>query len=394
MLVYVLLRFGTFSSSDLLRLAKGVAICSETGAYIYRAVIGSGVTLLSMTGSKRWQASSTKAKSGGTTRSVVTASSGTTVQRQIHFSGLKRSLQKRLPREGDNVVFTVHGGDKGSEARDTRRTSMTSHPKPPLKTWDVEAKISACICAAKVLAGGNARRLQALIPLLLTHNGLPGIRIPPQAFGTLFPYTSKPPRGHQPSRQNKVQPRSEDLQEEVEIVEEDEEEEDELVDLEESDSDQPLPPVELPPAEEVGWETPKKKKKKTNSTSTTLPAEAEPTSQPSPQTTDHYLLRRKKQGTRREDTPPKKLTFSDVIQKGYGADNDPEPSPPTGPPWRTRHLVIHPTPDTNIDAAALPDKTMPPPRTSTAPPLLKTRSSSQHSTILRLGQAPVILLSY
>ncbi|XP_045101322.1 cold shock protein CspA-like [Portunus trituberculatus] len=52
----------------------------------------------------------------------------------VHFSGLKRSLQKRLPREGDKVHFTVHMGDKGPEARETERTSSASHQKPPLRT--------------------------------------------------------------------------------------------------------------------------------------------------------------------------------------------------------------------------------------------------------------------
>ncbi|XP_045136296.1 Y-box-binding protein 2-like [Portunus trituberculatus] len=269
-----------------------------------------------------------------------------------HFSGLKRSLQKRLLREGDKVVFTVHGGDKGPEARDTVKTSSASHPKPPLRTWDVEAKISACIGAAKVLAGTNTRRLQVLIPLLLTHNGLPTIRIPPQAFGTLYPNTAKPPRVHQPSRQDKVQPRREDPQEEVETVEEDEEGEDELVDVEGSDSGQPLLPIEPPPAEEVaGWKTPKRNNKNKNSTSTTPAAEAVPTPQPSPQseTTDqeqteephtlHYLLRKKNPGTK--DTPPNKITFSDIIQKGYVKKNHIDSKKQTSTQKTVRQLARH-----------------------------------------------------
>ncbi|MPC42880.1 Major cold shock protein [Portunus trituberculatus] len=150
----------------------------------------------------------------------------------VHFSGLKRSLQKRLPREGDKVNFTISKGDKGLKARDVARTgnntkACASSPKPPLRTGDMEVKISACICTAKILAGSNVRRLQVLIPLLLKHNGLPV--------------------------------------EEVATVEEEEEaEEDEIVDVEDSDSDQPLPIVEPPPADEEGLTTPKKKKNSTS----------------------------------------------------------------------------------------------------------------------------------
>ncbi|MPC64847.1 Cold shock-like protein CspB [Portunus trituberculatus] len=40
----------------------------------------------------------------------------------VHFSGLKRSLQRRLPREGEKVHFSVCEGDKGPEARFTARS--------------------------------------------------------------------------------------------------------------------------------------------------------------------------------------------------------------------------------------------------------------------------------
>ncbi|XP_045117647.1 Y-box-binding protein 2-A-like [Portunus trituberculatus] len=58
----------------------------------------------------------------------------------VHFFCLKRSLQKRLLREGDKVHFTVYKEDKGLEARDVARTgnntkACASSPKPPLRTW-------------------------------------------------------------------------------------------------------------------------------------------------------------------------------------------------------------------------------------------------------------------
>ncbi|MPC59407.1 hypothetical protein E2C01_053426 [Portunus trituberculatus] len=153
---------------------------------------------------------------------------------------------------------------------------------------DMEAKITACICTAKVLAGSNVRRLQVLIPFLLKHNGLPGIRIPQQAFGTSYSHTPKPPKSHQPLCQDDNQPCREDPVEEtatVEEVEEEEEEEkeeeeDEIVDVEGSDSDQSLLIVEPPPADEDDWTTHKKNKKK--STSKKPASEAKPTPQPSP----------------------------------------------------------------------------------------------------------------
>ncbi|MPC70517.1 Cold shock-like protein CspB [Portunus trituberculatus] len=234
----------------------------------------------------------------------------------IHFSGLKRSLQKRLPREGDKVHFTVHNGDKGPEARDVARNgnnskACASRSKPPRRTWDMEAKITACICTAKALAGSNVRRLQVLIPLLLQHNNLPGIRIPQQAFGAS--HTPKPPKSHQPLRQDDDHPCHEEPVEEALTVEE--EEEDEIVDVEGSDSDQ----RRLDNTQEEEEEEELKK----------IPAaEAESTPKPSPHSetanqddteelhTIHYLLRRKNPGTKREDTQPNKITFSEII-KGY-----------------------------------------------------------------------------
>ncbi|MPC26190.1 hypothetical protein E2C01_019325 [Portunus trituberculatus] len=165
----------------------------------------------------------------------------------VHYTGLKRSLKRRLPREGDKVHFTVCEGDKGPEAREVARTGQNSKagipsPKPLRRTWDMEVKITACICTAKALAGSNPRRLQVLIPLLLKHNGLPGIRIPQQAFGTSYSHTPRPPRSHQLLRQDDDQPCHDDPAEEAATIEEEEEEgEDEIVDVEGSDSDQPPP---------------------------------------------------------------------------------------------------------------------------------------------------------
>ncbi|MPC88885.1 Y-box-binding protein 2-A [Portunus trituberculatus] len=141
----------------------------------------------------------------------------------VHFTGLKQSLQRHLPREGDKVHFTVCEGEKGPEARHTARTGnqnttkpYASSQKPLLRTWNMEGKVSACICTAKILAGSD--------------------------------------------------------------------EEDAFIDVEGSDTDQPSSPVEPPPADDEGWITPTKTKKKKNSTSKTPAAEAEPTPQPSHQT--------------------------------------------------------------------------------------------------------------
>lgn len=246
----------------------------------------------------------------------------------VHFSGLKRSLQRRLPREGEKVHFTVCEGDKGPEARLTARTGndpakpSASSPKTSFKTWDMEAKISACICTAKVLAGNNVRRLQALIPLMLKHNGLPAIRIPTKAFGNTN--TPKLPRSHQPSHQKNALPRRDGPAEEVASVADEEEEEAEFIDVEGSDSDQPPSPVEPPPTDE-GWTT-KKKKNKKNFTPKPPIAEAEPTPQSSQHTEKtedphiiNYLLRRK--NNRQEDTHQHKTTFSDILnKKGYKKD--------------------------------------------------------------------------
>ncbi|XP_045127553.1 uncharacterized protein LOC123514036 [Portunus trituberculatus] len=167
----------------------------------------------------------------------------------VHFSGLKRSLQKRLPREGDMVHFTIHNGDKGPDARDVSRNGKSSkacasRSTPPRRSWDMEAKVTVGICTAKALAGSNVRRLQVLIPLLLKHNNLPGIRIPQQAFGAS--HTPKPPKSHQPLLHDVHPCREEPVEEPVEV----DEEEDEIVDVEGSDSDQPPPDVEPPPNEE------------------------------------------------------------------------------------------------------------------------------------------------
>ncbi|MPC44749.1 hypothetical protein E2C01_038430 [Portunus trituberculatus] len=142
-------------------------------------------------------------------------------------------------------------------ARETkdRRPDIPQGPATRTPPKHMEAKISACIGTAKVLAGSNVRRFT---------------RIPTQAFGTIYSYTPKPLRSHQLSRQDDVQPCREGPAEEVATVRNDEEEEDEFVDVEGSDSDQPLSPVKPPPADEEGWTTPKKKeKKKKNSTSKT-----------------------------------------------------------------------------------------------------------------------------
>ncbi|MPC77242.1 hypothetical protein E2C01_071691 [Portunus trituberculatus] len=101
------------------------------------------------------------------------------------------------------------------------------------------------------------RSLGSPYPLLLKHNGLPGIRIPQQDFGTSYTHAPKPRRSHQPLCQDDDQPCREDPVEEAATVEEEEEEgEDEIVDVEGSDSDQPLPDVELPPEDEEGWTAP------------------------------------------------------------------------------------------------------------------------------------------
>ncbi|XP_045107149.1 Y-box-binding protein 2-A-like [Portunus trituberculatus] len=232
----------------------------------------------------------------------------------VHYSGLKRSLQRRLPREGDNVQFTVCVGDKGPEAREVARTSQTpkaSSPsrKPLTRTWDMEAKITACICTAKALAGSNSRRLQVLIPVLLKHNGLPVIRIPQQALGTANPHTPRPRRRHQPLRQDDEQPCHDDPADEALIVEEEEVEgEDEIVDVEGSDTEEPPPVVEDPPKEEEGWTISQNKMRKKKPTA----PEAEPTPRPSPRRetvdkdgeephTTYYQLRSKNTGTRHEE---------------------------------------------------------------------------------------------
>ncbi|MPC65272.1 hypothetical protein E2C01_059405 [Portunus trituberculatus] len=93
----------------------------------------------------------------------------------------------------------------------------------------MEAKISACICIAKVLAGNNNRRLQVLIPMFLKYNNP----------------TSKPLKSHQPLRRDNDQPCHEDRVEEAAIIVEDEE--DVIVDVESSDSEPPLP-IAVPPS--------------------------------------------------------------------------------------------------------------------------------------------------
>ncbi|MPC37009.1 hypothetical protein E2C01_030481 [Portunus trituberculatus] len=206
----------------------------------------------------------------------------------------------------------------------------------------MEAKISACICTAKVLAGSNVRRLQALIPLLLKHNGLPGIRIPTQAFGNS--HTPKPPKSHQPSQQDNALPCREGPAEEVATAVDEEEEEDEFIDVEGSDSDQPPSPVE-PPSTDEGWTTPKKKNKK-NSAPKTPVVEAEPTPQSSQQIekteephTINYLLRRKNNGTRHEDTQHNKITFSDIIKKKGYKENKIDAKKPTTNQSTVRQLA-------------------------------------------------------
>ncbi|MPC08374.1 B box-binding protein [Portunus trituberculatus] len=77
----------------------------------------------------------------------------------VHFTGLKRSLQRRLPHEGDKVHFTVC---EGPEARDTARTGNITttkpcalSPKSPLRTWDMEAKL--CFIFSSTMAGWPCR---------------------------------------------------------------------------------------------------------------------------------------------------------------------------------------------------------------------------------------------
>ncbi|MPC63168.1 hypothetical protein E2C01_057262 [Portunus trituberculatus] len=146
---------------------------------------------------------------------------------------------------GDSVHFTIHNGDKGPEAREVSRNGKSSKASPsrstpPRRSWDMEAKVTACICTAKALAGGNVRRLQVLIPLLLKHNSLPGKRIPHQAFGAS--HTPKPPKSQQPLLHD-VPPCREEPAEEL-VEEASNIEEDVIVNVEGCDTDQPPPDVE------------------------------------------------------------------------------------------------------------------------------------------------------
>ncbi|XP_045105293.1 uncharacterized protein LOC123500719 [Portunus trituberculatus] len=126
----------------------------------------------------------------------------------VHYSGLKRSFRKALPREGDNATFTSFKGKKGPEAREVTRDGKQERPPPRLKSSpmagkaaEAEFRMKACICTAQVLAGNNTRRLQTLIPLLLKHNGLPTISIPEEAFTTTRHRAQKTQRRRQPPKE-------------------------------------------------------------------------------------------------------------------------------------------------------------------------------------------------
>ncbi|MPC51803.1 Cold shock-like protein CspA [Portunus trituberculatus] len=48
----------------------------------------------------------------------------------VHYSGLKRSFRKVLPREEDNATFTTFKGKKGPEAREVTREGNQECPPP------------------------------------------------------------------------------------------------------------------------------------------------------------------------------------------------------------------------------------------------------------------------
>ncbi|XP_045122680.1 uncharacterized protein LOC123511123 [Portunus trituberculatus] len=157
----------------------------------------------------------------------------------VHYSGLKRSFRKALPREGDHATFTSLKGNKGPEAREVAREGNQerplSRPKSSPRAWkaaEAELKMKTCICTAQALAGNNTRRLQTLIPLLLKHNGLPAISIPEEAFTTTRHHPKKTQGKRQPPKE---EPRHEDHVEEGTGMEE-EEEENEVVDVVGSDT--------------------------------------------------------------------------------------------------------------------------------------------------------------
>ncbi|MPC52331.1 Y-box-binding protein 2-A [Portunus trituberculatus] len=112
----------------------------------------------------------------------------------VHVSGITRFLKKNPPKEDNEIIFNVHGSDKGPEARETG-----------------------------TIAGGENHRLQSLIPLLLQHSNLPGTNTC-VSYCLPTPNKNEPPRrkqprvAHQKPRENAKHPYQETSGEEAEEV--------------------------------------------------------------------------------------------------------------------------------------------------------------------------------
>ncbi|MPC54975.1 hypothetical protein E2C01_048906 [Portunus trituberculatus] len=117
---------------------------------------------------------------------------------------------KNPTKEDDEVVFDIHHGKKGSEARhmvrkNTPHTPLHPTPRCTRNTAEapeelLQAKILACVYTAKAVAGADHRHLQSLIPLLLQHNGFPAIHVTLLALAPPRHQTQTPQRRTQPGR--------------------------------------------------------------------------------------------------------------------------------------------------------------------------------------------------
>ena len=106
-----------------------------------------------------------------------------------HAEAFHKPLDKFPPAEGDIVNFCVHTTEKGPEAHDVHLKHRKTPPAPPrprskpiagnAQDGQLRTHIFACIYAAQAIAGEDTRHLSSLVTLLLRHNHLPAIQVPP-----------------------------------------------------------------------------------------------------------------------------------------------------------------------------------------------------------------------
>ncbi|MPC39915.1 Cold shock-like protein CspB [Portunus trituberculatus] len=186
----------------------------------------------------------------------------------LHATGINRAFKEHPPREGEKVLLSIWEGVKGPVAKDVIPFSASSrHPVTNKRAAhtastklqeenDVQAKIFACVCTVKAIAGANHQHLRELIPLLLQHNGLPAVYVSYNAFA-VRPHTKTriscrtSPESEHCLRTPAKEEATNDGDNESEDEEEDDDEEGKDVDvLANTSEDNTATPVPTQPSEE------------------------------------------------------------------------------------------------------------------------------------------------